>query len=46
MHLKRQPRKTRWTAEYAKTKAANIAIRQHEKQKKTDDVPVVEKTKK
>lgn len=34
--LKRQPRKTRWTKEYAKTKAANIAQRQHEKDKKTD----------
>ncbi|MDP2666878.1 MAG: 50S ribosomal protein L24e [Candidatus Diapherotrites archaeon] len=36
--LKRQPRKTRWTKEFAKTKAANIAQRQHEKAKKKEEV--------
>ena len=30
IHLKRQSRNTKWTADFAKTKAANLAIRAHE----------------
>ncbi|MFH0970531.1 MAG: 50S ribosomal protein L24e [Candidatus Diapherotrites archaeon] len=46
LHLKRQPRKTRWTNEYSKTKAANIAIRQHEKKKKEEKMDSAVETKK
>jgi len=29
IHLERQSRKTRWTKEFAKTKASNLSIREH-----------------
>ena len=36
IRLKRQPRKTRWTNDFAKTKAANLAIRKHEQAAKEE----------
>ncbi len=41
LHLKRQPRTTRWTKDFAKTKSSNLAIREHEmkaKEKKSEEV--------
>lgn len=35
LHLGRQSRDTRWTKDFAKTKASNLAIRAHEQSKKT-----------
>lgn len=43
-HLSRQPRRTRWTKDFAKTKASNIAIREHAK--KTADAHATAKTEK
>lgn len=35
IHLERQSRNTRWTKDFAKTKASNLAIRAHEQKKET-----------
>jgi large subunit ribosomal protein L24e len=37
LYLNRQSRNTRWTQDYAKTKASNIAIRTHEAAKTKEE---------
>lgn len=43
LHLNRQARNTRWTKEFAKTKASNLAIRAHAEKGKETPAPVAAK---